>query len=204
MSVYHTSKHKFALLFLLIFTVITGNAQKEKRTQPTWWFGESVGANFNFYRGTTQVLNNSVTTPAAFHKGNGVKPYISLLTEYRPNKTWGGMLNVAYDNRGAKFDGVMAPCNCPATLSTNVSYIAIEPRLRLAPFSSSFYLFAGPTLSFNVSKEFTYKQDKQADKRGNWSDIRKTVFSAQAGAGIDIPLSAPASTNQVNLSPFVS
>ena len=62
------------------------------------------------------------------------------------------MLNVAYDNRGGKFDDVMAPCNCPATLSTNISYIAIEPSLRLAPFGSSFYIFAGPTVSFNVTK----------------------------------------------------
>jgi outer membrane protein OmpA-like peptidoglycan-associated protein len=205
MSVYHTSKQKFAFVFpLLVFTVITANAQKAKQTQPAWWFGGSVAANFNYYRGTTQVLNESVTTPTAFHKGNGIKPYISLLTEYRQNKTWGGMLNIAYDNRGAKFDGVMAPCNCPADLSTNISYIAVEPSLRLAPFASSFYVFAGPALSFTASKKFTYKQDKQTDKTGNWSDIRKAVFSAQAGAGIDIPISASTSAAQMSLSPFVS
>jgi outer membrane protein OmpA-like peptidoglycan-associated protein len=114
------------------------------------------------------------------------------------------MLNVAFNNRGGKFDSVMAPCNCPAQLSTNLSYISIEPSIRIAPFSSAFYLFAGPTVSINIAKSFTYLQDKQADRRGEWSDIRKTVFSAQAGAGIDIPLSSPASTTQFNLSPFVS
>ncbi|HUP12431.1 MAG TPA: outer membrane beta-barrel protein, partial [Niastella sp.] len=202
---YPISKQKVASLFLVLsFAGITANAQTVKRTQPVWWFGGSVAANFNNYQGTTQLLNSSTSVPTAFHKGNGVKPYASLLTEYRPNKTWGGMLNVAFDNRSGNFNDVMAPCNCPATLSTNLSYVAIEPSVRVAPFSSAFYLFAGPTLGVNLSKTFDYTQDKQADKRGDWSAIHKTVLSAQAGAGIDIPLSARTSVTQMTLSPFAS
>src|SRR5688500_9125773 len=110
---FQKAKQKFsALFFLLILAGITGQAQKIKRSQPVWWFGESGAANLNTFRGTTQMLNNSLTVPAAFHKGDGVKPYLSLLTEYRPNRVLGGMLNIAYDNRGGKFDQVMAPCNC--------------------------------------------------------------------------------------------
>ena len=202
---YHKSKQKIALTFLvLIFAGITVDAQKTKRSQPVWWFGESGAANFNYYRGTTQMLNNNLTTPTAFHKGDGVKPYASLLTEYRPNKILGGMLNVAYDNRGGKFDKVMAPCNCPANLSTDISYVTVEPSLRLAPFASAFYVFAGPTLSFNITKAFIYTQEKQNDTRGNLSDIHKTIFSAQAGAGIDIPVSSRTSLTQMTVSPFVS
>jgi len=201
----YPSKQNFGLLlFALLSTGITTHAQTVKPPQPVWWFGASGAANFNFYRGTTQMLNEGVTVPTAFHKGEGVKPYFSVLTEFRPNKVWGGMLNVAYDNRGGKFDGVMAPCDCPATLSSNINYVAIEPSLRVAPFSSSFYLFAGPTLSFNVRKQFNYTQEKQPDTKGEWSDIRKTALSAQAGAGIDLRLSAPANATQVTLSPFVS
>lgn len=194
------SKQKIVFVSMLLFAV-TANAQ---RVQPKWWFGGSVAANFNSYRGTTQVLNNEVTTPTAFHKGKGVRPYFSLLTEYRPNKTWGGMLNLAYDNRGGKFNEVMAPCDCPASISTKLTYFSIEPSLRVAPFGSSFYLFAGPTISFNMSNEFTYKQDKQADKKGEWSDTRKTVLSGQAGAGIDIPMSGAGSAKQMTISPFIS
>jgi outer membrane protein OmpA-like peptidoglycan-associated protein len=205
MLIYHSARGKIAMLLLLaVFTGIVTHAQEVKPPAPVWWFGASAAANFNFYRGTTQMLNNNITTPTAFHKGNGIRPYISLLTEYRTNKIWGGMLNIAYDNRGGKFDGVMAPCDCPADLSTNISYIAIEPSLKLAPFASSFYVFAGPTLSFNVAKSFTYTQEKQPDKKGDWSDIRKTVFSAQAGAGIDILVSPPARATQMVLSPFAS
>jgi outer membrane protein OmpA-like peptidoglycan-associated protein len=209
MSIFNSPKQKFAVIFMLIiFAGLTGHTQqvttKAANPQPTWWFGVSGAANFNSYRGTTQMLNQSLTVPTAFHKGDGIKPYISLLTEYRPNKVLGGMLNVAYDNRGGEFDGVMAPCNCPADLSTNISYVTVEPSLRIAPFASAFYLFAGPTFSFNVSKAFSYTQEKQADTKGDWSDLQSTLFSAQAGAGIDIPVSAASSATQTTISPFVS
>ena len=201
----YNAKQKAAFfLCLFAFLGFSSTAQNVKRTQPVWWFGESGAANFNQYRGTTQMLNQNLAVPAAFHKGSGVKPYASLLTEYRPNKTWGGILNVAFDNRSASFNEVMAPCNCPANLSTSLNYISIEPSLRIAPFSSAFYLFGGPTLGININKNFTYTQEKQADKRGDLSEVRKTVLSAQGGMGIDIPLSAKTNNTQFSLSPFVS
>ena len=205
MLLYRTSKQKFAFVLLLsFFAIISINAQQAKRVKPVWWFGESAAANFNFYRGTTQKLENDFSVPTAFHEGKAVKPYFSLLTEYRPGKIWGGMLNVAFDNRGGKFKEVIAPCNCPANLTTNSSYIVVEPSLRVAPFANAFYLFAGPTISVNVSKEYTYKQDKQLDRSGDLSDIRKTVIAAQAGLGVDIPVSKPESQTQMTISPFAS
>ncbi len=198
------SQQKYAVLSLVMLLAgLVGHSQINPR-QPTWWFGESGAANFNYFRGTTQMLNGNLTVPTAFHKGDGVKPYVSLLSEYRPNKKWGGMLNLAYDNRGGKFDKVMAPCNCEATLSTNISYVTLEPSVRLAPFSSAFYIFAGPTLSFNAAKKFDYTQQKQNDVTSTWSDIAHTSISAQAGAGIDIPLSSKNSPSQMALSPFLS
>jgi hypothetical protein len=202
---YQKVKQKFSIILLLfILAHITGYAQKVNQTQPVWWFGASAAANINSYRGTTQMLNENLSVPTAFHKGHGVRPYISLLTEYRPNKRWGGILNLAYDNRGGKFNGVTAPCDCPATLKTNISYFTVEPSLRFIPLANAFYVFAGPTLNFNLSKSFTYTQEKQTDTKGNWSDIRKIGISGQLGAGIDLPISAPTSTKQMSLSPFVS
>ncbi len=198
-------KQKASLvLSALLLLGTTGQSQKDQRPQPTWLFGGSAAANFNYFRGTTQTLNDRVSVPTAFHKGSGVKPYLSLLTEYRPNKRWGGMLNVAFDNRGGKFNGVMAPCDCPANLNTNISYLTIEPAVRLAPFSSAFYLFAGPTLNFNIRNSFTYTQDKQPDRTDEWSNIRNTSLSAQAGAGYEFSLSPATSSKQLTLAPFVS
>ena len=164
----HISKQKISfLLLVLIFVGVSGIAQDVKRTEPKWWFGLSGAANFNTYQGTTQMLNEIITVPTAFHKGKGVKPYASLLTEYRPNKTVGFMLNVAYDNRGGKFEEVIAPCNCPADLTTQLSYVSVEPSFRLAPFSNAFYLFIGPTFDFNVDKTFSYDQNKQYYIKGD-------------------------------------
>jgi outer membrane protein OmpA-like peptidoglycan-associated protein len=201
---HYNTKQKISFLLVFLLSGVAAMAQQTKRAQPVWWFGESGAINFNHYSGTTQTLNNEVKVPTAFHKGNGVKPYASILAEYRPGKKFGGMLNLAFDNRGGKFDQVMAPCNCPADLSTNLSYFSIEPSLRVAPFSSSFYLFAGPTVSFNVSRSFDYTQDKQQERQGDWSEIRKTILSAQAGAGLDLPVSAKTSQTQLTISPFVS
>lgn len=202
---FYTTKQKFAFVFLaLMLAGITGHTQIVKRVQPVWWFGVSGAANFNTFRGTTQVLNNSLTIPTAFHKGQGIKPYASVLAEYRPGKVWGGMLNVAYDNRGGKFDEVLAPCNCPANLTTNIGYVVVEPSIRIAPFSNAFYIFGGPTLAFNVSKTFEYTQAKQPDTKADWSELRKTVFAAQAGLGIDIPISKKTAETQMTLSPFAS
>lgn len=198
-------KQKFSIILLLLACIgTTANAQKVKRTEPVWWFGESVAGNGNIYRGTTQVLNNSLTVPTAFHNGEAIKTYLSLLTEYRPNKQWGGILNIAYDDRGGKFNQVMAPCNCAADLSTNISYLTIEPSLRFAPFSSAFYVFAGPSFGINLTKSFNYLQEKQIPVRADWSDIRKTVLSAQVGAGIDVPVSSKKAIVQMVLSPFAS
>jgi len=179
-------------------------AQKLERPQPKFWFGLSGAANFNFYTGTTQTLNATTKAPTAFHKGSGVRPYFSVLFDYTPNKTWGFMMNAAYDGRGGEFYGVTAPCNCPATLKTNTSYISLEPSLRFAPFANAFYLFLGPAFSYNVSNSFTYTQKLKPDVKGEFSDMNKMMLSGQIGAGYDIPLSSETNPNQFNLSPFVS
>ena len=183
-------------------------AQESPRAQPTWWFGGSGAANFDFFSGTTQKLNAAVTTRDPFHKGDGVGFNASLLLEYRPDPVWGGIFQVGYDDRAGSFKDIVSPCtDCPASLSTAISYITIEPALRIAPFSSAFYLFAGPVVGYNIGKEFTYTQRGNPgfrDEKYSFSDMRTVVVSGRAGVGVDIPLSSAHAATQVNLSPFVS
>lgn len=192
---------KITIGSLMVVTALS-TVQAQTITQPTWWFGVSGAANLNFYSGTTQRLNNSLIVPAAFHEGFGVRPYGSVFMEYRPAGILGAMLNVGYDGRGAKYDGVIAACDCPATLETNIDYITVEPSLRLA--FSKFYIFAGPRVAFNQQKEFNYTQLRQPNTDGDLSAMRKTVISGQVGMGYEFPISSPTSATQVNLSPFVS
>lgn len=192
------------LIILVLMIIFTHSKAEAQALQPTWWFGVSGAANFNFYSGTTQRLNNTLFVPTAFHKGNGIKPFGSFLMEFRPRSVWGAILNIGYDGRGGKFDDVMAPCNCPATLKTDLSYLTIEPNLRLGSPTSNLYFFAGPRAAFNLNKDFAYTQEQQPDTEGELSEIRKTIFSGQAGIGYDIQLSPANSANKAVLSPFVS
>ncbi|WP_026897503.1 OmpA family protein [Daejeonella oryzae] len=193
---------KFIICSLMI--ILGFGSVQGQTTQPTWWFGVSGAANFNFYDGTTQRLNNSLIVPAAFHKGFGVRPFGSFLMEYRPAGILGAMLNVGYDGRGAKFDDVIAACDCPATLQTNTSYLTVEPSLRLGLPSSNFYFFAGPRVAFNLQNDFEYTQEKQPNTDGEMSAMRNSLISGQVGMGYDFQISPAGSANKVNLSPFVS
>jgi outer membrane protein OmpA-like peptidoglycan-associated protein len=204
-----------ALIALVWFNIQTPvQAQEIQYTKPSWWFGVAGGANFNFYRGSTQQLNSNFTSPVTFHDGKGVGLFIAPLMEFhRPDSRWGFMLQAGYDNRKAKFDQVVSPCDCPTDLSTNISYITVEPSIRLAPFKSNFYLYGGPRLAFNMDKSFTYKlginpafpdQAPSPEVKGDLSDINKTIISMQIGLGYDIPLSSQNNKTQFVLSPFAS
>ncbi|WP_158727861.1 MULTISPECIES: OmpA family protein [unclassified Flavobacterium] len=198
-------------------TQTTAQAQEfpaVKYSKPSWFFGVAGATNFNFYRGSTNQLNASFTPPATFHDGNGAALFIAPLIEYRPaSSRWGVMLQAGFDNRESSFDQVKTACDCPADLSTDLSYFTIEPSVRFAPFKSNFYLYGGPRLAFNIDKSFTYQlginpafpnQAPSPAVTGEFSEIEETILSMQIGAGYDIPLSSVRNKTQFVLSPFVS
>lgn len=204
----------FILGVLILLGQASIQAQDTQYTKPSWRFGVAGGANFNFHRGSTHLLNSDFTPPAIFHDGDGVGLYLAPLLEFHPaDSRWGFMLQSGYDSRKGTFDQVETPCNCPADLDTDLSYITVEPSLRFAPFKSGFYLYAGPRLAFNLDKAFTYQQGINPDYpeqvaspevNGDFSNMRKTIISMQIGAGLDISLSTKSSQTKFLLSPFVS
>ncbi|MFV8363059.1 OmpA family protein [Flavobacterium sp. ZT3P35] len=195
-------------------TVQAQEVRAIKYAKPSWYFGVAGGANFNFYRGSTNQLNAAFTPPATFHDGDGVGLFIAPLLEYRPaTSRWGVMLQAGYDSRRGSFDQVLTACDCPADLKTDLSYITVEPSVRFAPFKSNFYLYGGPRLAFNLDKSFTYQlginpafpdQAPSPAVTGEFSEIEETILSMQIGAGFDIPLSSDRNKTQFVLSPFVS
>jgi outer membrane protein OmpA-like peptidoglycan-associated protein len=211
-----TPKIKAIVAGVILFAGInqTVIAQDAKFTKPSLWIGAAAGANINFYRGTTQALNDDFTVPAGFHHGSGIGLYLAPLVEYhKPETRLGGMLQIGYDSRKGKFDRIVTPCNCPADLKTDLRYITIEPSLRFAPFRSSFYLFGGPRFAFNSTKAFTYSQKTNPayaeqvanpDIHGDFSNVNKTLLSMQIGAGYDMELSSQQKKTQYVLSPFIA
>jgi hypothetical protein len=199
---------------ILAFMQSPLKAQDVKYTKPSWYFGVAGGANFNFYHGTTQMLNSGYTVPAAFHDGNGVGLFVAPLFEYhRPDTRLGFMFQLGLDSRRGKFTQMNSPCNCPEDLKTDLSYFTIEPSLRFAPFKSDFYLYAGPRFAFNTAKSFNYQkginpayptQVPNPEVTGDFSDVKNSIVSLQIGAGFDIPISSQNKKTQFVLSPFVS
>jgi len=189
-------------------------AQEVQYTKPSWYFGVAGGANFNFYRGTTQQLTTGFTVPSAFYDGSGVGLFVAPLIEFhRPGTRLGFIFQAGYDSRKGAFKQVTSPCNCPEDLKTDLSYFTIEPSLRFAPFKSNFYLYGGPRFAFDIANSFTYRkginpayptQVADPDVKGNFSRTNNSLISMQMGAGYDIPLSSQKKRTQVVLSPFVS
>jgi len=206
----NTMMRKLIFSSLLLFGfALTVPAQEVERTQPKLWVGVSGAANLIMYTGTTQTLNASLMAPAAFHNGFGVGGFGSFLLEFRPIQALGFMLNLGYDNRGGSFDQVESPCNCPEDLKTNLSYATIQPSLRISPFGPDFYVFLGGSYGYNINKSFAYTFDQNNGMlfntyEGEFSDIRRDVFSTHIGIGYDFQLAAANSPHQVALSPFVS
>lgn len=201
---------------LILGALLMGGStlQAQQYTRPAWKFGAAAGANFNFNQGLTQQLNSNLTVPAGFNHGNGVGLFLGPVIEYhRPESSFGMMLQAGYDSRKSTFDQITTPCNCPADLSTDLSYLTIEPSLRFAPFKNNFYLYAGPRFAFNRTKAFTYQLGINPDfpdqaptpaVNSEFSDIRENLISMQIGAGHDIQLSSQNSKMQTVLSPFVA
>jgi outer membrane protein OmpA-like peptidoglycan-associated protein len=210
-----TRKSLIISAFILAGMLMPAQGQDTiKYSNPSWWFGAAAGANFNFYRGSTQELNSTFSVPAVFHNGFGIGLFAAPLVEYyRPGTMLGFMLQAGYDSRKGAWDQIKTPCNCPADLKTDLNYVTFEPSLRFAPFKSSFYLYAGPRLAYNLAKSFTYSQKTnpdipeqvaEPDVTGDFSNINNLLLSMQVGAGIDIPLSSELKKTKWMLSPFIS
>src|ERR1700722_1099893 len=200
------------LLFglLTLFTTNTTLWAQDEMIPPTWLFGISGGANFNWYHGTVQDISPELTTPNPMTHGFGAGGYGSVLMEYRPQSVLGFMLNVAADSRYGILHYTDNPKGeAPAfsntgDLNSKFTYVAIEPSLRIAPWKRGLYFFVGPTFSFNVQKAYNFMQGEEPNMEGTWGNVNKFIASGQVGAGYDIRISSPYSTTYTEFSPFVS
>lgn len=195
----------FSIVTVVMVVLISNSSIKaQDRVQPTWWFGLSGAANFDFYRGTTQILNNDLTSKYAFTNGFGVAPYFSAFVEYRPGPVWGLMFNLAYDGSRGVFDKSDAPAGYSTSLNAEFDYVSFEPSLRIAPFAGNFYIFLGPRISYNTGQSFGMQSDNSPNVQAEWSDVYGMRLSAQIGVGYEMPLSAPANLTQIDIAPFIA
>jgi outer membrane protein OmpA-like peptidoglycan-associated protein len=97
-----------------------------------------------------------------------------------------------------------------SNLSSTLSYISIEPSLRIAPFSDGFYVYGGPRIGINWAltsgdeKSFVYIQEGKFGSNGKFSSMKGAVYSFQIGVGYDFRLTPQNEKTQIEISPFIS
>ena len=205
---------KTLIVSAFIITGMQTQVQAQQYSKPSWYFGTVGAANVNFFDGSTRQLNAEFTSPATFHKGRGIGLYAGGLIQFRPaTSVLGFMLQGGYDSRRGKFEQQTTACNCPADLSTDLSYVTLEPSLLLAPFKNGFYIYAGPRMAYTNEKSFTYKlgvnpafpnQAPTPDVKGEINNTHITRISGQVGMGYDFMMGSSTSKTKFVVSPFVS
>lgn len=206
----HTRMRALMLVIASFLVLSVLPAQEVQYTPPVWRFGGAAAANLNFYGGTTQMLNSGLTVPSAFHKGFGAGIYLAPMIEYRPNTTWGGMLQLGYDDRRAAFVDVPCPCGENSSLNATISYLSLEPSIRFSPFSDAFFIFGGPRIAYNFSlsspdeKTFLFIHEGKTTTQSQFSDMNDILISGQIGIGYAIDLSSSNDETQWELSPFIT
>jgi len=207
----------------LVLSAVTPRPHAQTSTsppaeEPVWWYGLAGAVNLNFYAGTTQQLTPQYATIAPFHKGFGIGPYVAPVVEYRPDDYWGLSLQLGYDDRRGKFDPVLCPCDSLSDLSARPAYLTLEPSLRWSPFgggrTGGLHIFAGPRVGllmspFHNEQRFAYTVGNRPTVAGDFSAMRRVVYSGQIGAGYDFDISGllggdDHGLNRLHLSPFVS
>ncbi|HUL43139.1 MAG TPA: outer membrane beta-barrel protein [Bacteroidota bacterium] len=186
-------------LIILAYLLTDPLEAQQSAGLPVWWYGGAVGPNLNSYSSSVQQLNSTTRTAQPFTGGSGAGTFLAPMIEYRPNRTWGGMLSLGFDGRSGSFDNVGN-----ATLKTSMNYISLEPNVRYSPFDVDFYFFGGPRLGFNVAKTFTYTPSGGSSTEAEWSGIRSAAIGIQLGAGYEFSVTPAQNTLQIHLSPFVS
>ncbi|MBI5022485.1 MAG: outer membrane beta-barrel protein [Ignavibacteriales bacterium] len=192
-----------ALLLVTLFSFLSINAQDIKRIQPEWWFGGSVGMNFNFYSSDFHKINELNDFTSSFTKGSGTGLYLAPLIEYRPDPVWGGMLQFGFDGRGGDFNDIRDTSG-NISLGTSMNYLSLEPSVRFSPFDYPLYFFGGPRIGFNVAKSFSLKKTPGNTTEGDFTNIRGTTIGGQLGAGYDFLLTRYENPWQVIASPFLA
>jgi outer membrane protein OmpA-like peptidoglycan-associated protein len=189
---------------IILAALIPGRAgaQRAKDLAQKWWFGGTLGLNLNSYTADIRQMNSSVSTPVPFTDGSGTGIFLGPMVEYRHDAVWGAMVALGFDGRGGSFDDVSDAATGTGSLSTSMNYISLEPSVRVAPFPSDVFLFAGPRLAFNVAKSFEYSLAGGAPVTGDFSGTRGAVISGQIGVGYDFIVSGQGASTTVLASPF--
>ena len=188
-------------------------AQDGVASTPRWWFGGYLGGNINMFSGRVDDLSHNfprLVPPGGYDDGSGFGMTLGAIAEYLPGGLFGGSVMLGYDNRSISFESSSTGAAVTDTawshdVSTSLSYLSIEPNVRVNLYEDRLHAFAGPSIGINLGKGFTYaSRVSGADTvvEGDLDDVRSLHVGAQLGVGYDIPLELFETRSPIVATPF--
>jgi outer membrane protein OmpA-like peptidoglycan-associated protein len=192
------------------------NAQETYDGAP-WRFGVFGGMNFNIVGTGSQELQgigtnfsaaNTTTGTNDIIDGTGLGLYGGGLVEYNSGKLLGAKLRVGLDDRRVRFNDWDVPDATSTRFSARMTYVSVEPSLRLNLGSPDFHMIAGPLLSFKVATKYDYVPGRDettpavADQE--IPNTNSFTYGVSGGFGYDININSKSTSGtKWYLTPFV-
>jgi len=182
-----------------------------------WRFGAFGGMNFNIVGTGAQTLEGIGTDfaiPAVngtndVIDGTGLGYYFGLMTEYVSGGTFGGQLRAGIDDRRVKFNDwdVNNPSG-ETRFSAHMTYLSVEPLLRINLGSPNFHMTAGPLLSFKIATQYDYTAARDETpltiKGADIPNTNSFTYGVGGGFGYDININSKSlSGTRWYLTPFI-
>jgi len=179
-------------------------------TGAPWRFGLYGGLNFNIVGAGAQALaaipGDNFAQRNDIIDGTGLGYYTGLMTEYNPGGTFGFQLRAGLDDRRVNFNDWDVVGSTRTRFSARMTYVSVEPLLRVNLGSPDFHLTAGPLLSFLVGAKYDWvpRDETSPDIVDQPIDGAKSfTYGVSGGLGYDILLnSKSASSTKWYLTPF--
>jgi outer membrane protein OmpA-like peptidoglycan-associated protein len=183
-----------------------------------WRFGVYGGLNGNFVGTGEQTLTEVSGNPQFAQRhtngaqdiidGSAIGFYAGLMTEYAPLSLLGFQLRAGLDDRRVNFnDWDVANQADAIRFSARMTYVSVEPLLRLNIVSPSFHLTAGPLLSFKINSTYDFVGRDEID---SFNIIGQEIpgangftYGVSGGLAYDIPMNSKSSSRtRWYLTPF--
>jgi outer membrane protein OmpA-like peptidoglycan-associated protein len=183
--------------------VITTAQETPEMDHANWRFGLYGGLNGNFV-GTGQQTFNEVSGNPQFDQlhtngaqdiidGSAIGYYTGLMTEYSPLGLLGFQLRAGLDDRRVNFNDwdVTDPANA-IRFSARMTYVSVEPMLRLNIVQPAFHMTVGPLLSFNVAHTYDFVGRDEIDSTQynivgqDIPNVNGFAYGVSGGLGYDI------------------
>lgn len=202
----------FAMAAVVALGAASGASAQDMNTYTgaPWRFGVYGGLNFNIVGAGAQTLaqiaGDNNFSQQDIIDGTALGFYTGLMTEYNPGGLLGFQLRAGLDDRRVNFNDWDVVDADRVRFSARMTYISVEPLLRVNLGSPNFHVTAGPLLSFKVASKYDWvprDETSQAIEDQEIEGANSFTYGVSGGLAYDLLLN-PQSTGSTRwyLTPF--